>query len=186
MPRWLAPGFADAAETTVHAFFRAQRAGGETPLGALCRHQLLTSSVPMLLHYEDRNSMAHGVEARVPFLDYRLAEFCIGLGTRHKLVDGETKTLLRRSLAGILPEKVRLRQDKLGFPTPEARWLRGDLRPWVRQGIDAAASLFPDFFDADALRNLADATLSRAGSFDAALWRVFCFGAWGRRFDVRP
>jgi asparagine synthase (glutamine-hydrolysing) len=185
MPAWLAPDFAAAAEATVHEFFHGQREGGETPLGALCRHQLLVSSVPMLLHYEDRNSMAHGVEARVPFLDYRLAEFCIALGARHKLVDGETKTLMRRGLAGILPEKVRLRQDKLGFPTPEARWLRGDLRDWVRAGIDDTLALYPGCFDAARLRRMTDDALSGDRPINAALWRVFCFGAWGRRFGVQ-
>jgi asparagine synthase (glutamine-hydrolysing) len=183
-PNWLAPRLATAAETTIHAFFHGERQGGETPLGALCRQQLLVSSIPQLLHYEDRNSMAHSVEARLPFLDYRLAEFCIRLGAHHKLVDGETKAVLREALAGILPEKVRRRQDKLGFPTPETRWLRGDLRNWLKSGIEETIALYPECFDAARLRQRMAASLDRPGRLDPALWRIFSFGAWGRRFGV--
>ena len=59
----------------------------------------------MLLHWEDRNSMAHGIEARVPFLDHRLVEFTIGLGERHKIVGGDTKRVLRRAMERIFPRK---------------------------------------------------------------------------------
>jgi asparagine synthase (glutamine-hydrolysing) len=92
-------------------------------------HQVFTTSLPTLLHYEDRNSMAFSIESRVPFLDHRLVEFCFQLDNREKIQEGETKKILRSALDGILPDAIRDRQDKKGFVTPgEDKWLRGPLR----------------------------------------------------------
>ena len=88
---------------------------------------LLERGLPELLRYEDRNSMAHSIEARVPFLDYRIAELTFGLPAADLAGDGLTKLLLRRALADVLPSVVRERSDKLGFVTPEARFFRGSL-----------------------------------------------------------
>jgi len=85
---------------------------------------LTYSSIPALLHHEDRASMAHSVESRLPFLDYRLVEFSLRCPPSLKLRDGWTKWLLRSSLVGLLPDKIRLRKTKLGFNTPEKKWLR--------------------------------------------------------------
>ncbi len=75
-----------------------------------------------LLRYEDRNSMAFSVEARTPFLDYRLVELFLNMCGAYKVRDGWTKPFLREAMAGIMPEDVRLRVDKKGFVTPEATW----------------------------------------------------------------
>lgn len=84
-----------------------------------------------LLRYEDRNSMAFGIEARVPFLDVNLVELAVKLPDRLRVGGGMTKVVLRRAMAGRLPEPVRDRRDKLGFAAPEAAWLSRDL-PLVR------------------------------------------------------
>ena len=89
---------------------------------------LVYSSLPGLLHFEDRNSMAFSIESRVPFLDHRLVEFSFSLDNRFKIRDGYTKWILRESMRGILPDKIRTRKDKVGFVTPgEIKWLRTDL-----------------------------------------------------------
>lgn len=100
------------------------RIGHASTIAERQKIDLTYSSIPALLHHEDRASMAHSVESRLPFLDYRLVEFSLRCGTSLKLRDGWTKWLLRRSLAGILPEKIRLRKTKLGFNTPEQKWLQ--------------------------------------------------------------
>ena len=84
---------------------------------------LTRRGLPELLHYEDRNSMAHSLEARVPFLDYRLVELLFSLGAGELIERGRTKAVLRRALGDLLPPVVRDRVDKLGFVTPEASWL---------------------------------------------------------------
>ncbi len=85
---------------------------------------LTRNSIPKLLHYEDRNSMAHGIEARVPFLDHRLVEFCLRLPAGRRIDAGVTKAPLRRGLADLLPPLVARRLDKKGFPEPVARWMK--------------------------------------------------------------
>ena len=103
---------------------------------------LTGTSVPMLLHWEDRDSMAHSVESRLPFLDYRLAEFVMGLPEDFKLADATTKQVLRRGLQGVLPDRIRTRMDKMGFVTPEEVWIREEaparFRNELRRAIDAS------------------------------------------------
>lgn len=89
---------------------------------------VVRDSIPSLLHYEDRNSMAYAIEARVPFLDHRLVEFALGVPPDLKINGADTKLVMRRALQGVLPDAVVNRKDKLGYPTPFGAWLRGDLR----------------------------------------------------------
>jgi asparagine synthase (glutamine-hydrolysing) len=117
-------------------------------LGDLCVVLTQSSNLAMLLHWEDRNSMAHGIEARVPFLDHRLVEFSIGIGDRHKIVGGDTKRVRRSAMRGILPELVRNRRDKLGFATPEEDWFRGPLSEAVLAGVEQTLARYPELPDA--------------------------------------
>ena len=77
-----------------------------------------------LLKWEDRNSMWFSLESRVPFLDHRLVEGTLGLPPEEIICHGMTKYILRKAMMGIIPERIRLRQDKLGFMTPEQEWFR--------------------------------------------------------------
>jgi asparagine synthase (glutamine-hydrolysing) len=88
-------------------------------------------SVPVLTRYEDRNSMAHSLEIRNPFLDHRLVNFVTSLPTDYKIRNGWTKYILRESFPD-LPASVRWRKDKKAFVTAEEKWIRGDLRPLVQ------------------------------------------------------
>ena len=78
--------------------------------------------LPIYLRIEDRNSMAHSVEARVPFLDHRLVSFVLGLPVDWKLRGPWNKFVLREAMRGRIPESVRSRVDKMGFPTPAGKW----------------------------------------------------------------
>ena len=86
--------------------------------------ELLHETVPASLRAEDRNTMAFSVESRIPFLDYRLIEFVFSLPNKFKVRNGLGKWLLRESMKGILPEKVRTRKDKAGFVAPASEWFR--------------------------------------------------------------
>ncbi len=95
------------------------------------------NNLPSLLRYEDRNSMAFSVEARVPFLDHRLVDFVFSLPFDLKVRHGYTKRVLRDGMAGTLPEKIRMRARKMGFATPERRWQTGALRTLIQEAIDS-------------------------------------------------
>jgi asparagine synthase (glutamine-hydrolysing) len=89
-------------------------------------------SVPALTHYEDRNSMAHSLEVRHPFLDHRLVEFLVNLPPDWKIRNGWTKYVLRQAIPE-LPDQIRWRRDKQGFLTPEQQWLKNDLQHVIRR-----------------------------------------------------
>jgi asparagine synthase (glutamine-hydrolysing) len=106
------------------------------------RANVLRTSLPALLRYEDRNSMAFSVEARTPFLDYRVVEMARGWAASDLVQDGWSKAVLRKAMAGVLPESVRLRRDKLGFASPERRFLLA-LAPQLREALGASSRLAP-------------------------------------------
>jgi asparagine synthase (glutamine-hydrolysing) len=156
------------------------------PFGDQLRRQLhlvLTRrGLPELLRYEDRNSMAHSLEARVPLLDHRLVELAFSLPGDELIRRGETKSVLRRALADLLPPEVRERRDKLGFVTPEGTFLRGRLG-------DLAADVFASQRFAE--RGLTDPVAARrrlekhrAGELNAGMeiWRTLNLELWAQRF----
>lgn len=118
---WLDRGFRRAATGPGRG---AGPGGSGTVLGRMLADDLAEWSLPALLQYEDRNSMAHAVEGRVPFLDHRLLDLVSRLPDGLLVRDGTTKWLIREGLADLLPEAVRARRPKLGFVTPELRWMR--------------------------------------------------------------
>jgi len=89
-----------------------------------------------LLHYSDRVSMAHSVESRMPFMDYRLVEFLDSVPACYKIHNGWSKYLARLAFHNHLPDSICWRKDKLGWPTPERFWFSSALRPWFRETID--------------------------------------------------
>jgi len=104
---------------------------------------VVRSSLPMLLRFEDRNSMAHGVESRVPFLTPQIVEFVLSLPEEYLLnPHGIGKHVFREAMRGITPNSILDRKDKIGFVTPEQKWL-SVLRPWVERVMhsDAAGSI---------------------------------------------
>jgi len=95
---------------------------GKNHLSAALLRLMAVTSLPAILRRLDRNSMAFSVETRVPYLDYRLVEFAFQLSEHEKVQKGWTKYILRNSVEGIVPDAIRWRRDKKGFPTPEAEW----------------------------------------------------------------
>jgi asparagine synthase (glutamine-hydrolysing) len=138
--------------------------------------------LPELLRYEDRNAMAHSLEARVPFLDHRLVELCFSLPGSELIHGGETKSVLRRALADLLPPDVRGRRDKLGFVTPERRWLRGELGELAGDVFASRECRDRGLVDAGAARDRLGR--HRRGDIDAGmeLWRALNVELWARTF----
>lgn len=98
-------------------------------------------SLPMNLHTYDRLSMAHGVEVRAPFCDWRLVTYTFSLPDRAWVHGGFTKRILRDAMVGLLPEWIRLRRLKLGFASPLASWLQGILRPFFMDSLRSSSFL---------------------------------------------
>ena len=148
---------------------------------ALSLDQITHSSLPMLLHFEDRNSMHFGIEARVPFLAPSLVELALSLDATDKIDAGLTKVALRGALRSIVPDAILDRTDKVAFATPEALWMQRDPRTpqLLERGLDATRSWL-----SDATRHRLRAQASGALPYDNAVWRVICFGAWRERFNV--
>jgi asparagine synthase (glutamine-hydrolysing) len=119
-------------------------------------------SLPTLLRYEDRNSMGHGVESRLPFMDYRLLELALALPSRLKISNGYGKWALRRITAGVVPDCVRLKRKKRGFDVTQA-WIKegigASLRRQIFENRHALAGQLQSGVDLDRL--LSDASLSR-------------------------
>lgn len=86
--------------------------------------QLTQTFLPQILHNVDGNSMTFSVEVRLPFLDYRIVEFCMALDGKYKIKNQWTKWILRKSCKSYLPKEVLYRKNKMGFPAPFGRWIR--------------------------------------------------------------
>ncbi|MEO7725737.1 MAG: asparagine synthase (glutamine-hydrolyzing) [Burkholderiales bacterium] len=148
------------------------------------RAQLVATTLQMLLHWEDRDSMAHSVEARVPFLDFRLVEYILGLPDDYRISGGVTKRLLRDAMRGVLPERVRLRMDKLGFVTPEEVWLREGSPDEFRCALRMAIQDSRGVIEPSAEITLEDMIAGKI-PFSFQIWRFISFGAWMRIFKVQ-
>ncbi|MGD9597431.1 MAG: asparagine synthase (glutamine-hydrolyzing) [Steroidobacteraceae bacterium] len=101
-------------------------------LDAVLRSSVESSPLPLYLRIEDRNSMAHGVEVRLPFLDFRLVNLAFRVGSEWKVRGACTKRLLREAMRGQIPEVVRNQVRKFGFPTSVENWFRGPLHEPMR------------------------------------------------------
>lgn len=102
-----------------------------------------------LLMYEDKNSMAFSIEARVPFLDYRLVEYIFSLPDEYKIRSGLRKYMLRKAMRGIVPDMILDRRDKIGFATAEKQWLAdGPLRNKMLEVFESTSFHQRKYFDA--------------------------------------
>lgn len=147
---------------------------------------LTYSSIPALLHHEDRSSMAHSVESRLPFLDYQLVEFLLRCPPSLKLRNGRSKWLLRHALAEELPEKIRGRRTKLGFHTPETQWMHLGLNNGCRDHWASPDLRMSRFVDAKKLRLECEAFLSMASGAlsTSALFRAISLETWAHVYSV--
>jgi asparagine synthase (glutamine-hydrolysing) len=119
---------------------------GATLLDRRLSDSILGWGLSRLLHYLDRNSMAFSLEARVPFLDHRLVEYCLGLPYYWKIQGVSTKHVLREAMSDILPKSIIERRDKKGFETPLAGWLHAS-QQWVRDLLSNQSFIKRGIFD---------------------------------------
>ncbi|MEY4570852.1 MAG: hypothetical protein RLZ10_45 [Bacteroidota bacterium] len=139
------------------------------------------TNLPMLLHWEDRNSMAFSVEARVPFLDHRIVEFGYNLQDVLKINNGVTKIVLRDSMEGIVPDEILDRRDKMGFVTPESEWMKGDFMDTYRDELKQSINNFSSILDEKVLVMFDEYSLGRR-PYNSIFWRIICLNRWFNLF----
>lgn len=143
-------------------------------------------SLPALLHYEDRNSMAFGIEARVPFLDHQMIETGIALPIEAKINGGISKHILREAMRGIVPERILNRRTKMGFVTPEQQWMRHTLRPLMEEMLAAPQYVTKEIVD---IKGVAEQYRFFVNNGQSALaprefFRLLCLDRWIKLCNV--
>jgi asparagine synthase (glutamine-hydrolysing) len=147
-------------------------------LDAAQRHAVTTASLPLYLRIEDRNSMAHGVEARLPFLDHRLVSYALTLPVHWRIRGAWNKYALREASSGRIPEMVRTRVDKMGFPTPTARWFGGELHEPLRDILGSSAARERGLYRTENMLRELDAGRGGEVREDAPLFRAANVEVW--------
>jgi asparagine synthase (glutamine-hydrolysing) len=137
--------------------------------------------LPALLHVEDRMSMAHGLESRVPLLDHPLIEFAATVPADVKFRGGEMKHLLKTSFQDVLPDALLHRRDKMGFPVPLREWFSGALKGMVQDMFRSQSARSRPFINSDAVL----ANVDRAGRFSRKLWGLISLELWHQCFHDR-
>lgn len=138
----------------------------------------LKTFLPSLLHVEDRTSMAHGLESRVPLIDHRIIEFAANIPAHVKFKDGITKYLPKKIFKNTIPDSILDRKDKKGFPTPTNLWFKTTLNDWVKDLLSDRRTLERGLYEKDELLKLVDGS----SQFNRSLWGVINLELWHRRF----
>jgi asparagine synthase (glutamine-hydrolysing) len=137
--------------------------------------------LPALLQVEDRMSMAHGLESRVPFLDHPLIEFLATVPADVKFAGGQMKHLLKLAYRDELPPAIVNRRDKMGFPVPLAEWFAGELREFVQDIFHSRSALDRPFMNPQAVL----ANLDGASRFSRKVWGLLSLELWHGIFHDR-
>ena len=154
------------------------------PVNRLLFQDLATWLHDDLLMKVDKMSMLTSLEARVPFLDYRIVEFLFSLPGSYKLHNGRSKMLLRAAFADIVPART-LARRKHGFALPIRRWLQQDLRVYVQDLLSSRDDPFYDHLDERAVRAIADQFYRKQIDRSLPIWILLNFKIWCRQF-LRP
>jgi len=159
--------------TSYEKIFIAENVGKDSLLDRMTHFDFKTL-LPALLQVEDRISMAHGIESRVPFLDKDLVEFAATIPANVKMKDGNLKYILRESMRGYVPEMIMNRKDKMGFPTPFAKWAKRETRDYILDILSSHKAKQRDFVNNAMVMQKIDTE----GSFARNLWGFFCLELW--------
>jgi asparagine synthase (glutamine-hydrolysing) len=146
-------------------------AAGMTPLSAMLFSWFHGSVLPTILRSYDRASMAHGIEVRMPFMDWRLVTYGFALPEASKIGAGYTKRILRESMRGLMPEDIRLRTNKIGFTSPLDQWARGAMKPWLQDTVNSRRFLESAVWNGPAVRDTVERSIAGAGSLNP-VWPI--------------
>jgi asparagine synthase (glutamine-hydrolysing) len=170
-----------SAFETFKEIFWGSNVGRESYFDSMTHFDFKTL-LPALLQVEDRVSMAHGLESRVPLLDHPLVEMAATIPSSVKFENGELKHLMKRSFQQDLPEEVWQRKNKMGFPVPLSRWMQGELKEFVEDIFHSYSArqreyLSPDF-DIQTI-------MANEGRFTRKVWGLLSLELWQQEFHDR-
>ena len=144
-------------------------------ISILQKNEIVSSQLPHLLKYEDRNSMANSIESRLPFLDYKLVELSLNTNNSLKIKDGWTKFILRKAAETILPKEIVWRKAKLGFNAPEKTWTK-----------EFENEMIKEIEQSEILNNFIHFKKLYFKNLDLRTkWRLYNFSAWEKEFKVK-
>src|SRR2546427_2970592 len=167
---------------TFATIFRGKNVPKESYFDSMTHFDFKTL-LPALLHVEDRMSMAHGLESRVPFLDRPLVELAAVIPSNIKFKDGTMKHVLKSSIKSLLPDTILKRTDKMGFPVPLQEWYgaEGNLREYVTDILSSRNALSRSLIN----NRQVLAGLGSELKYGRKMWGFLCLELWQRQFHDR-
>jgi len=167
---------------TFRSIYYADNIAGESYFDRMT-HFDFKALLPALLQVEDRVSMAHGLESRLPFLDHPIVELAATIPPAIKFEGGRMKRVILDALGDVVPASIAARTDKMGFPTPFNLWARGEAREFVLDILTSQAAATRDLIDN---RQIAS-RLADEWEYGRNLWGFFSLELWQRTFhDQAP
>lgn len=169
----------DSFETFLD-IFRVKNVQQESYLDSMTHFDFKTL-LPALLHVEDRVSMAHGLESRVPFLDHPLIELAATIPSNIKFKDGTMKHVLRNAMQKYLPKAVSERKDKMGFPVPLNSWIQNEAKEFIYDVFSSQSALNRDLVNSQVILD----KLKQEPKFGRKIWGLLCLELWQQEFHDR-
>jgi len=163
--------------TTFESIFNSSNVRKESYFD-LMTHFDFKTLLPALLQVEDRMSMAHGLESRVPLLDHPLVEFAATIPADIKFKDGTMKRVFKDAMSHVLPEAITNRQDKMGFPVPLTEWVNNEIHDFVIDIFSTRNAVNRELIN----NKLVVEKLSRESKFGRTLWGLLCLEIWQQEF----
>ncbi len=142
---------------------------------------LMFTKLPRVLRFNDHATMFYGRELRLPFLDYRIIEFCFSLPEEYKIMGQEQKVLLRDSMSGIIPERVKNTKKK-GFGAIQTEWFKKYFKDEVYSLLNSEKFKNRGYWDNDSLRGKVDEFYNNGGDNSFFIWQCFNLEMWFEKF----
>jgi asparagine synthase (glutamine-hydrolysing) len=139
----------------------------------LQHEEIFHTQMPHLLRYEDRNSMRHSIETRLPFVDFRVVETALSIDNKYKIKDGWTKYLLRKTVDKILPSSIVWRKNKFGFEAPASSW------------IESVESEIIKSIRSSKILNTVSNEIDYAKLDENQKWKLFNISKWEQIYNVK-
>lgn len=166
-----------SAFETFQSIFKANNVGKESYFDSMTHFDFKTL-LPALLQVEDRVSMAHGLESRVPFLDHPLVELAATIPADIKFTNGSMKHVLKQAMNHHLPDAIANRKDKMGFPVPLIDWIKGDAKDFICDIFSSKSALTRELVN----NKMVLSSLNKESQFGRKIWGLLCIELWQQEF----